>query len=1021
VRGASIGIAGLVLAALFAHDALGQRAAELRAVIDHVTPSVVVISGQPKLGADRGRTISPVAGAGMVLSADGYVASAASVLTNLDNIEVTFAGGTILPAKLIASDEPSNVALLKVAPQFALTPPTFANSDQLRTGEPVLAVGNPLSPHESLSLGRVSALNVNLGYGEELDDYVQIDPTFASYYTGGPIFNPSGEVVAMAFVIAPANIRTHAITAALPSNMLADVVEQLRHTGAVERGWIGVQVQSLSDDHARTLGLPQASGALLATVTEGGPAATAGLRAGDVVVSVNGREVANVRSFARAIAEQAPGSELVLGMLRAGESVEFLVRVGRLSADAPALTTTPAPLAGAALRVPSAAQQQPSPVPANAPATDCDRLAADPDDAAHVGQGVFDHDIRAHEAATACQAALAVHPGEERFVYQLARALMQSAPERAFATLRELAERGHAGAAFTLGMGYLRGRPTKDEPEAVVWFRRAADKGHVAAMTNLSSMYREGRGLAKDEAEAARWSRQLVDWARPAAATGKARAMWILGSSYKHGYGVAQDSAEAAKWWKKVGETVREASERGDSFAMRWLAWMYRLGGDVVAKDEAEALRLLRRAAENGDVIAMEQLALDYSIGMGGLPKDETESERWRMRAAETGDAAAMKNFADFLYYGRGGPEDQAEAARWYRLAADKGVSDAMWRLGNLYSSGRGVAKDEAEGARWYVRAAELGNGWAMMELGDLFAADDPGEAARWYRQAVEKGLTAAISKLAKLAPAGQGESEALGLWRQAAQRGNVKAMVKLAEIYAEGRDVPKDEGETERLLQRAAEKSKDFAKIRLDMIAARGGDAGAMKRLHEAYQYGKGEIEKDEERATRWLTELARTGDAEAMEKLATAYRWGWGVKKDADEAARWYQRVAETGNIEAMKTLGAIREEPTEALRWYRQAAELGDLSSMYEVGRYYEDGKGVTRDYAQAAVWYRRAADKGSPDAMWRLGSLHRYGWGVKRNEDEALRWYSHAADGGLEIARKSYDELSAELASRPKGKN
>jgi TPR repeat protein len=218
-----------------------------------------------------------------------------------------------------------------------------------------------------------------------------------------------------------------------------------------------------------------------------------------------------------------------------------------------------------------------------------------------------------------------------------------------------------------------------------------------------------------------------------------------------------------------------------------------------------------------------------------------------------------------------------------------------MWRLGRLYSSGRGVAKDEAEGARWHVRAAALGDGWAMMDLGDLFAADDPVEAARWYRQAAEKGITAAVSKLAEITADRQAQAEAVQLWRQQAERGDVKAMIKLADSYAEGYGVSKDEGEAERLLQRAAEKSEDFAKIRLDMIAARGGDAGAMKRLHNVYRYGKGDVEKDEARATRWLAEAARTGDAEAMVTLAAAYSMGWGVERDKDAAALWVERASQ------------------------------------------------------------------------------------------------------------------------------
>jgi TPR repeat protein len=276
-------------------------------------------------------------------------------------------------------------------------------------------------------------------------------------------------------------------------------------------------------------------------------------------------------------------------------------------------------------------QDRPNYMRRGAAVTDCDRLAASPDDPSRPAgvSGIELAAIDSTKAIPACRSALSASPKDARVILQLARALLKGQMlEEAFDLCHRASEAGHAPAMSTLGVLYDEGSGTpKDEAEAVRWYRKAAEAGDLVGMTQLGLRYQEGGGgLPKDETEAVRWYRK-------AAEAGHAPAMGILGSVYAKGIGVPKDPAEAVRWYRK-------AVEAGDMVSMVGLGAMYRSGQGVL-KDEAEAVRWYRKAADSGNPLGMYRLGSMYENGRG-VPKDPAEAIRWYRKAALLGRKEAM-------------------------------------------------------------------------------------------------------------------------------------------------------------------------------------------------------------------------------------------------------------------------------------------------------------------------------------------------------------------------------------------
>jgi len=268
--------------------------------------------------------------------------------------------------------------------------------------------------------------------------------------------------------------------------------------------------------------------------------------------------------------------------------------------------------------------------------------------------------------------------------------------------LRKAAEKGHAVAQYELGIFYVRGYGVaKDEVEAAHWIRKAAEQGGVLPQVSVGEMYQYGRGVQKDEVEAVRWFRKAAD-------QGNARAQASLGYMYGGGLGVPRDDAEAVKW-------LRKAVEQGDAFGQANLGNMYEAGRSV-PKDDEEAIRLYRKSAEQGHPIGQDSLGRMFEAGRG-VTKDEAEAVRWYKKGAEQENVSAQVDLGRMYANGRGVAQDDAEAVRLYRSAAEWGFAKGQTSLGYMYETGRGVTKDEVQAMQWYRKAADQGDSTAKAAL----------------------------------------------------------------------------------------------------------------------------------------------------------------------------------------------------------------------------------------------------------------------------------------------------------------
>ena len=259
------------------------------------------------------------AGSGFIIDPGGVIVTNNHVVGNADKIVVSLADGTQLPARVLGSDELTDIAVIKVEPKSPLTAVTWGDSRTIQVGDWILAAGNPFGLGSSITAGIVSARGRDIGAGP-FDDFMQLDAPINPGNSGGPSFNMSGQVVALNTAIVSPTGGSVGIGFGIPSEIVAPIVAQLRATGHIDRGWLGVTVKDAPTPDA---------GVLIASLDRNGPATHAGLHAGDQVTAVNGTHVDSARGLIRAIARAAPGSSISLAVLRKGKPTDVPVTVGR--------------------------------------------------------------------------------------------------------------------------------------------------------------------------------------------------------------------------------------------------------------------------------------------------------------------------------------------------------------------------------------------------------------------------------------------------------------------------------------------------------------------------------------------------------------------------------------------------------------------------------------------------------------------------------------------------------------------
>lgn len=273
-------------------------------------------------------------GSGFVIDGkEGLIVTNNHVIADADEIVVNFHDGSKLKVdKVLGRDQKSDLAVLKVTPKKPLVDVKFGSSDTLKVGDWVMAIGNPFGLGGTVTVGIISAKQRDINTGP-YDDFLQTDAAINRGNSGGPLFNMEGEVVGVNTAIISPTGGSIGIGFAIPSDVATNVIEQLKLYGETRRGWLGVNLQSFEDDIAETLGVPAGKGALVASVPEGGPAAKAGIEAGDVIVSFDGREVTSMRGLPRIVAGTPIGKKVVVDVIRRGERKSVEVELGRLVDD----------------------------------------------------------------------------------------------------------------------------------------------------------------------------------------------------------------------------------------------------------------------------------------------------------------------------------------------------------------------------------------------------------------------------------------------------------------------------------------------------------------------------------------------------------------------------------------------------------------------------------------------------------------------------------------------------------------
>ncbi|HYN00767.1 MAG TPA: Do family serine endopeptidase [Aestuariivirgaceae bacterium] len=272
-------------------------------------------------------------GSGFIISADGYAVTNHHVVKDAEEVSIKTSEGKEYKADVVGSDSKTDLALLKIKSSDRFAYVTFAEKEA-RVGDWVIAVGNPFGLGGTVTTGVISARGRDIGSGP-YDDFLQIDAPINRGNSGGPAFNLAGEVIGVnTAIFSPSGGGSVGIGFAIPASIAKDIVSTLRDNGKVTRGWLGVQIQPVTDEIAESMGLTVTKGALVSDVTDKSPAAKAGIKTGDTVVSVNGTEVLEPKDLARRIAQIKPGKPAELIVLRDGKQTVLSVEIGVMPADA---------------------------------------------------------------------------------------------------------------------------------------------------------------------------------------------------------------------------------------------------------------------------------------------------------------------------------------------------------------------------------------------------------------------------------------------------------------------------------------------------------------------------------------------------------------------------------------------------------------------------------------------------------------------------------------------------------------
>ncbi|MEM9668332.1 MAG: Do family serine endopeptidase [Pseudomonadota bacterium] len=326
-----------------APESFSRLSKRLMPAVVNISTSQTVATGLPNFGEgsplerfnpyfnrdDDGFRREGSLGSGFVISSDGLIVTNNHVIESADEIEIVFSNGRSLSAALIGRDSDTDLAVLKVESDEPLPFVRFADSDGAEVGDWVMAIGNPFGFGGSVSAGIISALERDINSGR-YDNFIQTDAAINRGNSGGPLFTLGGEVVGVNTAIISPTGGSVGIGFSIPANLAKQVTDQIIAYGAPRRGWLGVNVQPVTDDLAKSYGLDEATGVIVTNISDDGPALAAGLEVGDLITAFDGREIVSVRGLSRTVADTEIGKSVAVSFIRDGRARSVDVMLGEL-------------------------------------------------------------------------------------------------------------------------------------------------------------------------------------------------------------------------------------------------------------------------------------------------------------------------------------------------------------------------------------------------------------------------------------------------------------------------------------------------------------------------------------------------------------------------------------------------------------------------------------------------------------------------------------------------------------------
>jgi TPR repeat protein len=523
----------------------------------------------------------------------------------------------------------------------------------------------------------------------------------------------------------------------------------------------------------------------------------------------------------------------------------------------------------------------------------------------------------------------------------------------------------------------------QDYEQALFWYQKAAELGHVRSMAKLGEMYYYGIGIEKD------FNKALL-WLRKPAQEGYSDAQYLLGMIYLTGNsnnGVKKDLKQAFLWLRRAADEFH-----GDAAYQVGRMLYY---GQGVAKDSKESRRYLNIAKELQIKRAVNLLAqIEQAERAAKVPEKpvvkQTPRKKSVLELAKSGDSNAQYELAEFYFNGTGNRHlDVDEALVWYGKAARGGNVQAQYKIGAFSYYGQIVRKDLSTARTWLARAAEQGHNGAEK----LLALIDAQENAK------------------------RNEKSAIQTLTSAANNGDADAQYKLASVYLNGNNgFEADREQALKWFRAAAAQNHAEAQFQTGMMnfnpesleneSAERWLVNAAENDHTEAAYFLGSLYNAQGEFTKaaiWLDKAVEKEHTNALDLLVSLYLEGRIENVETAQAISWLEKASRRGYIEAQYQLGIhylkdSEQNANRAFEWIQKAARSDHVSAQYRLGVMYEHGVGVRRHYVRAANWYKKAAEQNQVDAQFALAEMYRQGLGLPKIKSKAKKWYEAAAAQG-----------------------